>query len=164
METYLDMLARLLARLASPLFLLGVLITGVEVAMRYLFNAPTIWAHEATTFLVGVAFLLGGFYAANRGAQISISSFYDLLPVRWQARLDLVGALVSFLCFSVLAYACVTPAWRALSRWETTGTAWNPPIPALLLPLLFLAALLLALQGLADTVARLRALRTGAGR
>lgn len=35
-------------------------------------------------------------------------------------------------------------------RWEGTGTAFNAPIPALLMPLLLIAAIVLALQVIAN--------------
>lgn len=164
MNRLLDRLAAASERLCAPLILAGVVITGLEVVLRYVFGAPTIWAHEATTFAVGVAFLFGGFHAANARRQIAITTLYDALPARWQAVLDLLAASLGLLCYALLAYACYRPALRALTRWETTGTAWNPPIPAVLMPLLFLAALLLAVQSAADLAARLRGPATGRGR
>ena len=156
MSRYLDRLASFVGRTVSWAFLLGILATGYEVVARYVFNAPTIWGHETTTFLSGAGFLLGGFYAANRRMQISISSVYDLLPAGAQRRLDLANAIISFACFALLSYSCFPPGWRALTRWETTGSAWDPPIPALIMPLLWVGATLLALQALVDLATQIR--------
>ena len=41
-----------------------------EVILRYVFNAPTIWAHETTIFLCGVAFVYGGRPPYPRGADL----------------------------------------------------------------------------------------------
>jgi len=35
------------------------LVVIYEVIMRYVFDAPTIWGFEATTFIYGVHFMLG---------------------------------------------------------------------------------------------------------
>ena len=35
-------------------------ILGIEVVLRYVFDAPTIWAHETVIFLNATAFVYGG--------------------------------------------------------------------------------------------------------
>ena len=43
----------------------------IEVVARYGFNRPTIWAHETTTFLIAVVFLVGGPVALARDKHIA---------------------------------------------------------------------------------------------
>ncbi|MEZ5582483.1 MAG: hypothetical protein R3F37_06785 [Candidatus Competibacteraceae bacterium] len=43
-------------------------VVGFEVVMRYGFNAPTIWAFEATTLIYGVHFMLAFAHAHNTTA------------------------------------------------------------------------------------------------
>ncbi len=48
--------------------------------LRYFFNSPTIWAHETTTFLCGIAFVYGGLYCAARDSHIRVVLIYDHRP------------------------------------------------------------------------------------
>ena len=52
-------------------------ITVIEVAARYVFNSPTFWAHESTTFLIAAIFLIGGPIALARDKHIRVRMFYD---------------------------------------------------------------------------------------
>jgi hypothetical protein len=38
-------------------------------------------------------------------------------------------------------------------RWETFGTAWDPPIPATMKPLILVTATLMAIQAVANLIA-----------
>jgi hypothetical protein len=38
-------------------------------------------------------------------------------------------------------------------RWETFGTAWDPPIPATMKPLILITVVLIAVQAVANLIA-----------
>lgn len=154
---WIDRLSELVGEGVSYLYLIAVIATFYEVIARYLFNAPTIWAHELTVSLVAAAFLLGGTYTLARRQHIRITGLYDFLPEPVRHWLDLLNLALTILFVGGLAYASWQPAVRALQRWETTGSAWDPPAPALLKPLLTVAALLM----LAQAVAHLLRFRRG---
>ncbi len=40
-----------------------------------------------------------------------------------------------------------------LLRWETFGTAWDPPIPATMKPLILITVVLIAIQAVANLIA-----------
>jgi TRAP-type mannitol/chloroaromatic compound transport system permease small subunit len=48
------------ARNASYLYLIATIATTYEVFARYIFNAPTDWAFEATIMLCSACYLLAG--------------------------------------------------------------------------------------------------------
>ncbi len=164
MEAALDRLAGWLGAIVCWCFLAGIAVTGYEVVARYVFDAPTLWAHETTTFLCAIGFLIGGYCAARKGQQIAISSLYDVLPGHWRLRLDIVNGVVGTACFAILAYATASPAWVTMMRWETSGSAWNPPIPALLLPTIWIGLVLMLLHAIGVTVQAIRRLAAGAAR
>ena len=58
---------------------LAMLILIQEVVLRYVFNSPTIWAHETTIFLCGIAFVYGGLYCAARDSHIRVVLIYDAI-------------------------------------------------------------------------------------
>lgn len=131
---------------------LAALILLMEVFLRYAFGRPTIWAHETTTFLCGTAFLYGGLFCTARNSHIRVVLIYDLLSAPVRRWFNVFISLVSFAAAGFFAYATfimveksfITPA--GLWRMETSGSAWNPPTPALLKAFLLGVLVLMSLQ------------------
>ncbi len=130
---------------ASYAYAAIVAITGFEVAMRYLFNAPTIWVHELSIMLGSCAFLVGGVYVLKNQEHIRISFVYDALPRRGRAFLDRLANLVSALYLGLLAYSAYKIMTMAWLFGERSGSAWNSPMPIVLKTALFLCSFSMAL-------------------
>jgi TRAP-type C4-dicarboxylate transport system permease small subunit len=140
----------------SYLFALGIVIAAVilllEVFLRYFLNRPTIWVHETSVFLCGLAFVYGGLYCTCRNSHIRVVLLYDILPPRARRMADIGISLVSALAAAFFTYA----AWHMVSRsvftpsgvvrLETTGSAWSPPTPALIKIFIFVIMVLLVIQ------------------
>ncbi|MCF3973432.1 TRAP transporter small permease [Paracoccus sp. EGI L200073] len=124
----------------------------VEVFLRYVLNRPTIWAHEMTVFLCGLAFTFGGLYCTCRNSHIRVVIVYDYLPAGLRRVFDIVISISCAIASGFFAYA----AWHMVTRavWtpsgvirlETTGSAWSPPTPALIKIFIFLIMVLLVVQ------------------
>ncbi|WP_249693800.1 TRAP transporter small permease [Stappia sp. WLB 29] len=123
-----------------------------EVALRYIFNAPTIWAHEATIFLCGVAFIYGGLYCTVRDRHIRVVLIYDVLPPRARRLFDIAISLICAAASAMFAYAAWLMVQRAAFRpdgsfrLESSGSAWDPPFPGLLKVFLLVVLAVMALQ------------------
>ena len=90
-----DRLAVFIGRVTMMLI---VLLTGVmlfEVLLRYVFEAPTLWANEMSLWLAGFVFLCAGLYAMQQRSHIRIVLLYDAVP-RWLQRI-----------FDVISTACI---------------------------------------------------------
>ncbi len=117
---------------------LAFLITVFEVISRYVFDAPTFWAHESTTFLIAGIFLVGGPIALARDKHIRVRMFYDAVSPSGRRWFDIVNSVIALVFFAGLAYAAWIMSWKATHtptgeiHFEGTGTSWNPPTPALL--------------------------------
>ena len=132
--------------------LASALILGLEVVLRYVFHAPTIWAHETVIFLTACAFVYGGLYVAARNAHIRVVLIYDALPPRRRRAFDVAISLACLASTAFFAWA----AWQSVKRaaWtpagdfrlETTGSAWDPPTPGLLKVFLFAILIVMAVQ------------------
>ncbi len=128
----------------------GILI--VEVALRYGFNRPTIWGHEAVIFLTAITFLFGGLYVASRDRHIRVVLIYDALGPRARRITDVVLSLVNMTACAIFALASWQVAEAAMFtptgefRFDTTGSAWNPPTPGIIKLFLFVVMVLLTLQ------------------
>jgi TRAP-type mannitol/chloroaromatic compound transport system permease small subunit len=146
------------AWLIAPL----VIATCYEVASRYLFNAPTIWAYEIGFMATGAQFLLGMAYTLNRGAHIRIDVLSTMMSERFKALVDLVCYL--FLLLPFVAWVSWTLYGRALTAMRTNEhsgqSAWNPPLWPFR-TIFFIAFALLLLQVLAEIVKSVRTLKSG---
>lgn len=106
------------------------LATCYEVFVRYVFNAPTIWAFELGYTLMGIHFLLGGALTLKQRAHVRIDLIYAQLPAKGQALIDLtLFALLIIPALWLLTSRLGDFAWESFQSGEQTGqSAWNPPI------------------------------------
>ena len=64
-----------------------------EVFVRYVLNAPTVWAFDMMVQMYGALFLMAGPYALAQDTHVRGDVVYRLFPVRMQAKHCLLGAL-----------------------------------------------------------------------
>ncbi|WP_135079416.1 TRAP transporter small permease [Terasakiella sp. SH-1] len=125
-----------------------VAIMFLEVILRYVFNSPTIWVEELSRWLGGMVFLLGGLYAMQQRSHIRVVILYDLVSRPVQRIFD----AISLICILIFCYAVTTGYWKnamtKLETWELYGSAWNPPIPAIMKPLIVLTMAWMAVQAI----------------
>lgn len=131
-----------------------------EIVVRYVFNRPTIWAHELSQMIFGVyVILLGGFLQVRDG-HVNVELIYNRFSPRTRALVDLFTWLVFFAFAVVLMIKGGQIAWDSFKFRETEPTAFAPPIypVKMMIPL---GAFLLLLQGLARYLRSLETLIKG---
>jgi len=129
-----------------------VLVMMYEVFVRYVLFAPTLWANELSLWLAGIVYLIGGIYAMRVRSHIRIVMLYDIVSRKTQRIFDLIGVIVLILYVIALVYGGIPDASRAFLKWERFGTAWDPPIPAVLKPLILLSMILITLQAINNLI------------
>ncbi|MCU0612978.1 MAG: TRAP transporter small permease subunit [Candidatus Eisenbacteria bacterium] len=157
---YIDLASKWSGYLFAPIALAYMVIIVYEVVMRYLFNRPTNWAHELSTFLFGTQFMLGGAFCLWRGSMVNVDILHAHIPVRLRAAIDAV--------FMILPIAiCLLMFWlggqmflSSLAKLERTNTVWGPPLYPLrgVIPL---AAALMLSQVIAQLFRRVYIVFTG---
>ncbi|BDU39985.1 TRAP transporter small permease subunit [Vibrio nigripulchritudo] len=154
-----------IGNLLSLLFIFTVAISFYEVLMRYVFNSPTTWVHETASFLGGSLFVIGGLYAFAMNRHVRVVLIYDHVSPRTRQYLNIVHHIVG-LCFAGMmayaAYIMASEAWFAPwgeFRLETSGSSLNPPYPALLKGIIFVALCVLTLQFILHLIAEIIGLR-----
>src|SRR5688572_8681544 len=157
-DKFTDVSGTLVAWLNVPL----VLAVAYEVAMRYLFNAPTIWSFDVTYMLYGTIFMLGSAYALHKGAHIRTDFFFERWSIRTKGIIDSVAYIVFFFP-SIFVFLIVSGAegWYAFQIGETSEqTPWRPLLWPfkLVVPL---TCVLLLIQGVSETIKSVWAARTG---
>jgi TRAP-type C4-dicarboxylate transport system permease small subunit len=123
-----------------------------EVVMRRLFNAPTLWAHDTTIFLCGMAFAFSGLYALARDKHIRVVLVYDKVTGRARRALDVVLSIIGLVTVAFFSWGAWSVAQRSVwaptgeIRLETTGSSLRLPYPGLLKAFLFLVVVAMVVQ------------------
>jgi len=107
---------------------------------------------RVTMMLTGFVFILAGFYAMQQRSHIRIYLLYDMMPRGVQKVCDTVSAVLIAVFAFFLVYGGYGEAKAKLLRWETFGTAFDPPIPATLKPLVLTVVTLVAIQAILNLI------------
>lgn len=133
-------------------FLASMSVLIIEIVMRHVFDSPTLWAHETTTFLCGIGFVFGGLFCAARDKHIRVVILYDIAGPKLRRFLDVAISLICAVASGFFAWAAWLMVGRAAFapdgtfRLETSGSAWNPPFPSLLKIFLLIVMVALTVQ------------------
>jgi C4-dicarboxylate transporter DctQ subunit len=144
-----DPVARFARRLGIALswaFGVVVVLTAFEVVMRYVFNSPTIWVHDVSIALSAICFVIGGAYALQADQHIRINVLAELVPPRRKRWVDFFCHVATFVFLAALTYAATIQASRSIALLETSGRAWDVPIPVLLKTVLAAGTALMTVQ------------------
>lgn len=150
----IDRFALFIGRVVMILILSLTCIMLYEVFLRYVFEAPTLWANELTLWIAGYVFLLSGFYAMQQRCHIRIFLLYDIVP-RWMQHLfDIISVTaIWFFAFFLIFGSYKQIFVNKFYKWEMFGTAFDPPIPATIQPMILIVVALIALQATLNLVA-----------
>ncbi len=152
-ETGFDRISLFLGRVTMLLIVLLVGVMLWEVMLRYVFERPTLWANELSLWLAAFVFLLAGLYSMQQRNHIRIFLLYDLMPRPAQRVCDVISVSLIAVFAAALVWGSWTEAYDKFLRWETFGTAFDPPIPATIKPMILLTVVLVALQAIANLIA-----------
>jgi TRAP-type mannitol/chloroaromatic compound transport system permease small subunit len=132
-----------------------------EVFVRYVLNAPTLWAFDMMVQMYGALFLMAGPYALAQDTHVRADVLYRFLSVRWQARVDFILFIVFF--FPGM-FALVWFGWEiAMDSWRYKEVSWNSPARIQIYyfkTLIPLAGGLFILQGVAECMRCYLAIKT----
>jgi len=156
----IDRLNTQIGRAAAWLVLVIVLLQFALVVARYLFGLGSLWLSETVIYAHATLFLLAGAWTLSVGAHVRVDIFYADASLRAKAVIDLIGALLLLLPFSLvllwLSWPYVERSWAIL---EHSQEASGLPLVFALKTLIPLFAVLMALQGLAQAIRAVEALR-----
>ena len=135
---------------------------GYEVFVRYVLNAPTVWAFDVTFIMYGTLFMMGGAYTLSLGGHVRGDFIYRLWRPRTQAKVEMV---LYFLFFFPGVIALMLSGWKYAARsWRYLEVSVNSPagVPVFQFKTVIVAAgVLLFLQGIAQVCRCLLCMRTG---
>lgn len=128
-------------------------LTWMEVLLRYVLGAPTVWAPELIQAFSATVFLFAGSVGMSRDSHIRIGFVYENLSGTGRRVVALICLICAILFVGGLTFGAyhqfVDSVWRfAGGTWmpETTGRAWNVPLPPFTRLMMLLACVLFLLQ------------------
>ncbi|MDD9909423.1 MAG: TRAP transporter small permease [Ahrensia sp.] len=134
----------------APAFIVSIIF--YEVFMRYILFRPTLWVNEMSLWIGGAIYVTAGLYAMQQRSHIRIFIIYDMAP-RWLRKVfDTMSAICVCIFAMAVIYGGFGEAAAKFWRWETFGTAFDPPIPATNKPLILATLLVLGLQALSNLI------------
>jgi len=136
--------------------------TCYEVFVRYVLNAPTVWAFDMSVQMYGALFMMAGAYALSQDAHVRGDVLYRLMPTRVQAGVDLV-LYTLFLGPGALALIFYGYGFAADS-WFYKEVSWSSPSRIQIYffkTLIPVSGVLVLLQGIAEAVRCIICLKTG---
>lgn len=149
----IDRFSIFIGRVTMMLALVMTCVMLYEVFVRYVLERPTLWANELTLWLAGFLFLLSGVYAMQQRCHIRIFLLYDAVPHNVQRVFDTISTLLICVFAFMLVFGSYKQVFvNKLYRWELYGSAFNPPIPATLQPMVLIAITLVALQAVVNLI------------
>lgn len=136
---------------------------GYEVFVRYVLNAPTVWAFDLTYMMYGTMFMMAGAYTLSRDGHVRGDFVYRLWKPATQAKIELV---LYFFFFFPGVLALIFAGWKYASRsWRYLEVSVMSPanIPIYQFKSVIIAAgVLLTIQGIAEVFRCILTIRTGA--
>ncbi len=136
--------------------------TCYEVFVRYVLNAPTVWAFDMSVQMYGALFMMAGAYALSQDAHVRGDVVYRLMPLKWQAGID----FVLYLTFLIPGALCLIyyGYFYAADAWFYKEVSWSSPARIQIYffkTLIPISGLLLLLQGVAEAVRCIQCMRDG---
>lgn len=152
-EGFFDVFSLVWSRITMFSVVAIVCVMFFEVVSRYVFTNPTLWANELSLWMAGFVFMLAGLYAMQQRSHIRIYIIYDMFP-RWLQKASDVVSVALLWAFTIsLIWGGFNESRDKFFRWETFGTAWDPPIPATIKPAILIIVVLVAIQAISNLIA-----------
>src|SRR5882672_9662141 len=122
----IDRLTAAIGRTVMWCALAMVVLQVVVVLMRYVLGAGSIWLSEAIIYAHATLFMLAAAWTLQQGGHVRVDIFYVDASPRRKAQVDLFGAIVFLLPFSIalvwLSAPYVARSWAILEHSrETSG-------------------------------------------
>lgn len=157
-----DQISTFVGKTAGWAILILTFVTAYEVFMRYVFNAPTEWAFDASYILYGALFMLAGAYALSRNSHVRGDFIYRAWSPRRQAGMDLTLYVLFFfpgvLALIYSGYGFAELAW--LMKERSSASPNGPPVYHFKTLIPVTGALML-LQGIVEFMRCIIAVRDG---
>ena len=159
---YIDLVSTYVGKVFAWCVIVLTVAICYEVFLRYVLRTPTAWVYDFSYMMYGTLFMMAGAYAVSSASHVRGDVIYRLFPVQAQAWLDLALFIVFYfpamLTLLYAGYIYAEYSWRISER--SSSSPGGPPVYHFktVIPI---AAVFMLLQGLAEVLRCVQAIRTG---
>lgn len=149
----MGVLSWVLSRIGCVALFAMMCLTVVDVAGRYLFNAPILGAFEMTEFMVLVMVFSFLGYAQAQKAHVTVDIFFDRFPEGLKHGLSIVSYLICLIISAIIFWMAVG---KGIETFHSGEKPLNLPVPDY--PFVFflaLGALVMCVEFLRDLIRKL---------
>jgi TRAP-type C4-dicarboxylate transport system permease small subunit len=139
-----------LGKACGVFYLAAIGLSVYEVFMRYALDAPTSWTSETIMALVATAWLFCVGAITQQRRHITVTTMELLVGEVMWSRMKKFAIALSIVGVVGLIIMLWGPMVKVLQSPQTTGSAFDPPVPTYIKTAFFFAALLYALQLVAN--------------
>jgi TRAP-type C4-dicarboxylate transport system permease small subunit len=133
------------------------LITGIDVIGRYLFNRPLVGAFEMTELALAIMVLFGWGYNQAIKGHIDIDLLYKRLPLSFRTILDFLTPLLGLALFSFVSWQAINFTMDSIG-WHETTEMLHMPVWIFKL-MIFIGSVSISLQFVVDIITACRKVR-----
>lgn len=115
---FMDIMSKIdekLAEIAGWIVIVMMLTISYDVAMRYIFGAPTTWSFEINRYMLILVAFFGCAWALPAGGHVAVDILTEKMETRKKAKLEIVTSIMALLYMLVFFYESVFFTWEA---WE----------------------------------------------
>ena len=123
---FMDSLGSGAAKCVKWFILIFVVITLFDVALRYFFKSPTLWARELVALLFGPMWMLTGAYLLITDEQVRMDLVFHRFSTRKKAVFDLITFTLFFFYFGAIVFYGWQDWWSCLINNEHSRSVWRP--------------------------------------
>lgn len=149
-----------LCRVVSWFTLLMVVIMFLVVVLRYGFNIGWIAMQESVMYLHATVFMLGAANTLRVNEHVRVDVFYRKMSPRRQQWVDVLGSVLLLLPVNLfIFFFCFDYVMKSWGLLESSPEAGGLPLVFLLKTLILIFAFTMTLQGVAEMVRNIVALK-----
>lgn len=123
----IDFISTWTGKIAAYILIPLVLVLVYEVVSRYVFDAPTVFAHETGIYLYAINGMMAGAWVLLHEEHVKMDALYGRLPLKTKAILDIVTAPLFFIFVSMVLWHGGIMAYHSIMSNEHTPSVWSPP-------------------------------------
>jgi len=124
--------ARVTSGIAAGVLAALMVLTGADVTLRYIFNAPIPGTFEITEFMMAIVVALGLAYCALQKGHVRADVVVSRLPERVQAVMNSMAYLVFLGIFILITWQSVYRAQAMIDTGLTSFVLYIPVFPFVL--------------------------------
>lgn len=106
---------KMIGELAGWIVVAMMLTISFDVAMRYMFNAPTTWSFEVNRYMLIMVVFLGGPWTLTAGGHVSVDLVTETMGTRRKLILEIVTSIMACIYMFMFTYESMIFTWEA---WE----------------------------------------------